>query len=226
MVYDASVPSTEVAVDVDVQHGTGGRGRHAAGRPRASIYLTQVQPTAAPTWITPTRLAPEAIGHQFFPDINADGGRLFAIWHDSRNDPGLQRAEPAGQRDGQGRERASTCHRRTRHLRRLLESTAAPPGRRRRLSTRSADAQLRDVRRPAGALPRRLQLRLERGRLRLRHMDRHPRGASGDDPRYEGGEGFDVFQCRTAGADGTFGPDTCPNAGGLDQDIYGAGITP
>ena len=48
----------------------------------------------------------------------------------------------------------------------------------------------------------------------------------GDDPRYEGGEGFDVFQCRTAGADGSFGPDTCPNAGGLDQDIYGAGMTP
>jgi hypothetical protein len=25
--------------------------------------------------------------------------------------------------------------------------------------------------------------------------------------------------------DGTYGADTCPNAGGLDQDIYGASMT-
>ncbi len=48
----------------------------------------------------------------------------------------------------------------------------------------------------------------------------------GDDPRYRGGEGFDVFQCRTADADGNFGADTCPNAGGVDQDIFGASMTP
>jgi hypothetical protein len=47
----------------------------------------------------------------------------------------------------------------------------------------------------------------------------------GDDPRYLGGEGFDVKQCRTALPDGTFSADTCPNAGGLDQDIYGVGTT-
>jgi hypothetical protein len=48
----------------------------------------------------------------------------------------------------------------------------------------------------------------------------------GDDPRYAGGEGFDVLQCRSADASGAFGPDTCPNAGGLDQDIYGAAMAP
>ena len=47
----------------------------------------------------------------------------------------------------------------------------------------------------------------------------------GDDPRYAGGEGFDVHQCRTQAADGTWSADTCPNAGGLDQDIYGAATT-
>ncbi len=33
--------------------------------------------------------------------------------------------------------------------------------------------------------------------------------------------GADVKQCRELQADGTWGPDTCPRAGGLDQDIYG-----
>lgn len=45
--------------------------------------------------------------------------------------------------------------------------------------------------------------------------------APGDDPRYVGGEGFDVRQCRTQDAAGTWSADTCPNVGGLDQDIYG-----
>jgi hypothetical protein len=48
----------------------------------------------------------------------------------------------------------------------------------------------------------------------------------GDDPRYLGGVGFDVLQCRATNLDGSFGPDTCPNDGGLDQDIYGASMTP
>jgi hypothetical protein len=40
----------------------------------------------------------------------------------------------------------------------------------------------------------------------------------GNDPR-ETPDGFDVHQCR---ADPT-APDTCPNAGGLNQNIYGVG---
>jgi hypothetical protein len=51
--------------------------------------------------------------------------------------------------------------------------------------------------------------------------------ASGSDPR-EGGVGkdndvdnADVLQCRTQNPDGSFTGDTCPWAGGLDQNIYG-----
>ena len=33
--------------------------------------------------------------------------------------------------------------------------------------------------------------------------------------------GADVLQCRTPLADGSFTGDTCPRAGGLDQNIYG-----
>jgi len=46
---------------------------------------------------------------------------------------------------------------------------------------------------------------------------------AGTDPRYplDGTDGFDVNQCRTQATDGTWSADTCPNAGGLDQNIYG-----
>ncbi len=47
----------------------------------------------------------------------------------------------------------------------------------------------------------------------------------GDDPRESLQDGFDVRQCRQQRPDGTWGPDTCPNAGGLNQNIYGAGFT-
>ena len=47
---------------------------------------------------------------------------------------------------------------------------------------------------------------------------------AGADPR-EGGDSdadaADVKQCRTQNADGSFTADTCPYAGGLDQNIYG-----
>jgi hypothetical protein len=47
----------------------------------------------------------------------------------------------------------------------------------------------------------------------------------GVDPREDFNDGFDVLQCREEQEDGSFGPDTCPNAGGLDQNIYGASTT-
>jgi hypothetical protein len=51
----------------------------------------------------------------------------------------------------------------------------------------------------------------------------------GTDPRYtngDGTDGFDVLQCRTETSPGVWSADTCPNAGGLDQNIYGAVVTP
>ncbi len=45
----------------------------------------------------------------------------------------------------------------------------------------------------------------------------------GTDPRYtngDGTDGFDVFQCRPLRTH-RLGADTCPNAGGLDQNISG-----
>ena len=46
-------------------------------------------------------------------------------------------------------------------------------------------------------------------------VDLREAGDNDNDP------GADVLQCRTALADGSITGDTCPRAGGLDQDIYG-----
>ncbi|MDQ2911313.1 MAG: glycoside hydrolase [Actinomycetota bacterium] len=48
----------------------------------------------------------------------------------------------------------------------------------------------------------------------------------GNDPREADHDGFDVWQCRTQNPDGSFSSDNCPNAGGLNQNIYGAALTP
>ena len=45
--------------------------------------------------------------------------------------------------------------------------------------------------------------------------------AGGNDPRYPGGVGFDVLQCRTQDSGGIWSADSCPNAEELDQDIFG-----
>jgi len=39
------------------------------------------------TWSSSTPLAPSLTGHQFFPFLAASGGRVNAIWYDSKGDP-------------------------------------------------------------------------------------------------------------------------------------------
>jgi hypothetical protein len=46
------------------------------------------------SWSTPAPLAPSASGHQFFPYITASGGRVSAIWYDSRGDPNYAATRP------------------------------------------------------------------------------------------------------------------------------------
>jgi hypothetical protein len=46
------------------------------------------------TWSSPTLLAPSATGHQFYPFLVASGGRVSAIWYDSRGDPTYAATRP------------------------------------------------------------------------------------------------------------------------------------
>jgi hypothetical protein len=46
------------------------------------------------TWSSPTRLAPSSTGHQFYPFLVASGGRVNAIWYDSRGDANYSATRP------------------------------------------------------------------------------------------------------------------------------------
>lgn len=220
LVYDAIVPGTErdAATTYNTAEPEGSTLRVGQG----AIYLSRL---AGGTWSTPQRLAPVARGHQFFPDINADGGVLHAVWHDSRNDPAYSVQYPPGNngavRDSAGFAAATAG----------LDTYAASS---RDGGANWAQTRLSDV----SQMPnyemfgdRRVPFHGDYnyvssvGAFAMNIWTDTRQVVGGDDPRYVGGEGFDVNQCRTQNADGSFGPDTCPNAGGLDQDVYGRATT-
>ncbi len=224
MVYDASVPSTEVASTSTYNTApVGADGTLRVGQ--GSIYLTKKAGSSS-TWTTPTRLAPEATGHQWFPDINADAGRLFAIWHDSRNDRGYSVQNPPGNATAKD---ASGFHLASSGIDTYGASSADGGG------SWTVDRMSSVTQKPDYEMfgDRRVPFHGDYnyissvGGFAYGTWTDDRQVVPGDDPRYTGGEGFDVKQCRTpdpAGEDG-YGPDTCPNAGGLDQDIYGASLT-
>lgn len=223
MVYDASVPSTEVASTSTYNTApvaADGTLQVAQG----SIYLTK-STNGGQTWSTPTRMAPEAAGHQLFPDINADGGKLFAMWYDSRNDLGYSVQNPPGNATARD---ASGFHLPTLGLD-TYGASSTDGG-----TTWSQTKMSTQTQMPNYEMFGDRRVPFQGDYNYVSSVNAFGYGTwtdtrevrPGDDPRYDGGEGFDVFQCRTEGPPGSFGADTCPNSGGLDQDIYGAGLTP
>ncbi|HEX6491411.1 MAG TPA: sialidase family protein [Gaiellaceae bacterium] len=49
---------------------------------------------AGRSWSAPVALSPSATGHQFFPFLTASGGRVNAIFYDSRGDPNYSPTRP------------------------------------------------------------------------------------------------------------------------------------
>lgn len=220
MAYDATIPSTEVASTSTYNTAPVRNGTLMVGQ--GAVYFTKMAGGGA--WTTPTLLAPTPVGHQLFGDINADGGYLFAVWHDSRNDPGYSVQNPPGNATAKD---AAGFHLPTVGLD-TYGATSVDGG-----------ATWSVVR--LSSIPQMPNYEMFADRQVPFHGDYNYVSSvgnfgigtwtdtrnvlPGDDPRYVGGEGFDVHQCRAAQPDGTFGPDTCPNAGGLDQDVFGAAFT-
>jgi len=184
---------------------------------QGGIFFSTLRTTG---WSTPTLLAPTARGHQFYPDINADGGVLHAVWHDSRNDLAYDVQYPPGNNGA---------------LRDTGGFATATPG----LDTYGASSRDGGKTWAVARLSSVTQMpnyEMFGDRQVPFHGDYNyvssvgpfafnvwtdtREVAPGDDPRYVGGAGFDVKQCRNPGPS-----DTCPNDGGLDQDIFGAATT-
>jgi hypothetical protein len=214
--YDATIPGTEEASQTTYNTADPAGATLRVGQ--GGVYLTALEGSS---WSVPRLLAPTARGHQFFPDINADGGVLHAVWHDSRNDPNYSVQYPVGNngavRDAGGFATATAG----------LDTYGA--------SSRNGGATWSVARLSTVSQMPNFEMFGDRqvpfhgdynyvssvGSFAYNVWTDTRQVVPGDDPRYIGGEGFDVRQCRTRDADGTWGVDTCANSGGLDQDIFG-----
>ena len=233
VVFDASVPASETPTGTT--YGTIAPGVGS----QASIYFIRTD-NGGMSWTAPRRIDPVARGHQFFPDIDADAGRLHAVYHDSRVDcatgpPGTAadfRTVPISNRWVGG----------------TVGSVACGPG----LETRyavSSDGGATWTSQVVSSAPQMPQyeqfgnrdvpffgdynyISAEGGAVLMDWTDQRE-VVPGTDPRYDvpnvapddGTDGFDVVQCRTFNATTqAWSADTCPNAGGLDQNIFGAAL--
>ena len=71
---------------------------------RSVVYVIRSVTNGA-TWDAPVPVDPNGgVGHQYFPDVDALGGKLVAIWQDNRTDDAYSVQLPIGNtRDGPGR---------------------------------------------------------------------------------------------------------------------------
>ncbi len=223
VVYDASVPGTDTPTGST--YGTRGSGTGS----QAAVYFTATWNKGG-TWSAPKRIDPQVRGHQFFPDIDASDGVLHAVYHDSRID------DSTGPSGGDFRTVPISNQ----------WVAANPPGAVASgagLETwyaTSANDGATWTTSLVSAVPQMPQYEIFGNRDVPFHGDYNYISAAagtvfmawtdtrdvepGTDPRYavDGTDGFDVLQCRVQDADGVWGADTCPDDGGLDQNIYGA----
>jgi hypothetical protein len=238
IVYDGTVPGT--LTPTGTTYGTVGSGTGS----QASVYFVKTTNGGA-SWTAAARIDSQAVGHQYFPDIDANSGRLHAVWQDSRDDcasgppstpsggdfrtapvsnrwvpsnpPGGENCEPGGP----GSDTAG-LH--------AVYASSANDGV--SWSTEIVSTVLtmpqyeqfgdRDV--PFFGDYNYISAS---GTTVLMDWTDQRDTVPGTDPRYpvDGTDGFDVFQTRACtGTPPACGPDTTPGAGGLDQNIYGAVI--
>jgi hypothetical protein len=226
LVYDPSIPGTEV--DSGTSYGSITSEDlpdkyHKTKGSQSGIYFVRLNGATrahtAPTLIDDPR---ENGGLQRFPDINADQGSLHAIWWDSRNDSCYDPARPLGNCADKSTVPALDAFAATASTSDLAWSDAA------RLSTETTNPNYEQF---AGRT-----IPFGGDYLYVSSVGDFAFGVwtdwrdvvAGTDQREENepaNEGADVKQCRAQNADGSFGADTCPWEGGLDQNIYGS-VTP
>jgi hypothetical protein len=231
IVYNATVPGTETPTGTSygtVESGIGSQGQ---------LYLLRTLDGS--NWTAPTRITPtQTKGHQFFPDVDANAGQLHVVWQDSRSDTAT--GPPTTPSGGDFR---------TVPIANQWVS-ANPPGSRaagvgigiETFYAVSTNLGVSFTEQPVSARSQMPQYEQFGNRDIPFFGDYNSISAVGDtvlmdwtdqrdpdetkpgtDPRYtngDGTDGFDVLQCRTPVGTG-FSADTCPNAGGLDQNIFG-----
>jgi hypothetical protein len=209
IVYDPSKPGTEVPTGTT--YGSEGPGVGS----QSGVYFVRYD-GATGSATNPKLIDNEPAGHQLFPDIAVDGGVLHTLWWDSRNDPTYSPMRPVGNA-ADGTVVPSLD---------VYASTSSNGG-----STWSTAVRVTDVMsnpnfeqfddRQVPFAGDYLWIDAEHGQTFGTWTDWRDTVA-GTDPREPASDatGGDVKQCRTLQS-GSWSTDTCPRAGGLDQNIYG-----
>jgi hypothetical protein len=216
VVYDATKPGT--VTDTGTTYGTIESG--VAGQ--AAIFFLRVN-GANGSKVGPSLIDNRAVGHQVFPDISADNpdaasrGTIHAVWWDSRRDACYSVTRPIG-----------NCANRT-----TVRSLDAWAARSTNFGTSWTRTRVSDVKsNPNYEQFADRTVPFAGDYLYVSSVNDFSYGVwtdwrntrQGADPREapgdEDGSSADVKQCRTL-TDGVWSGDTCPRAGGLDQNIYG-----
>jgi hypothetical protein len=211
IVYDPSKPGTEVATGTTYGSISPGTGSQEA------VYFTRLD-GATGSHTPPVPLDNESVGHQLFADISASGGILHALWWDSRNDSCYSPQRPVGNCAGGATVPALDVF----ATRSTNAGASWAPATRVTDFTSNGNYEQFDGR----AVP------FGGDYLWVSSVGSFAFGTwtdwrdtvPGVDQRETEGsnDAADVLQCRTQTSSGTFTGDTCPRAGGLDQNIYGA----
>ena len=206
-VLDPVVPGSQVPTGTTygaTESGVGGR---------SAVYAIRFDPvTGAKSG--QVRVSSPATGHQLFADVVADAGAVHVMWWDSRNDACYSPARPVGNCANGALVPSLDVYGTT-----LNPDTLAAGGATRVTDVTSNPNWDQFGGRTGPFAGDYLWIDSAAGVTYSTWTD-YRNTVPGNDPRTAGTRG-DVLQCRTPLADGTFTGDTCPRAGGLDQDIYG-----
>jgi hypothetical protein len=214
--YNAIDPATVTASSTTYDSAGPGSGMVGRGVVYATRSLNNGQ-----SWSTPVKVDNAGgSGHQFFPDVDALDGTLVAVWQDNRGaDYSVQRPignTPAATSSGAtvGTFAAYSTNG-TSFTPLGMVSSARQPLQYEMFDARSVpfvgDYNWVSLASTAAGITGYMAWTDNRDVV------------AGTDPRETTQDGFDVLMCVTV-TGGVAGPNTCPNAGGFDQNIYGTRI--
>jgi hypothetical protein len=180
------------------------------------------------SWSDPIAVDPAGgRGHQFFSDVDALGGKLVAIWQDNRTDDAYSVQLPIGNTlDAQGRPVASGTDVVGTYASVSDDGLSFTPLGEMSSATHQPSYEMFGNRQiPFQGDYNWIALAFDGASSLFGYMgwtDNRDVLAGTDIRETDYVDGFDVHQCRTLAA---LEPDRCPNAHGLDQNIYGQSLT-
>ena len=184
-----------------------------------AMALPPLPAISATTFSAPALLDSEAVGHQLFPDISADGGILHATWWDSRLDASYSPQRPVGN-DASGVTGPALDVFATRSNNAGMTWTSAT-----RVTDVSSNPNYEQFSGRTVPFAGDYLWVTSLGDFAYTVWTDWRNTVQGTDQRErtedEDSATADVLQCREPTSSGALSGDKCPRNGGLDQNIYG-----